>query len=1033
MSARKRIQQQRGFTLVEILVTTAIFAVIMIAALAVYDQSNKVFKTSSESADLQQSTRIGFEKLISDLRMAGFDYNRGGIPDGTGQFAQPDEQIEFAGPSAIAFRANFDYATNAANSNGLAAANYTPVNGAGAPIFPYITTDNNEIVIYALRSTDATKNTSSISFYADTNIPRDGYPGGQAEHQVTLSNIDTTNANPPYTLYRITAADVLAGRLGTPLADNIRSMNFVYYNDTVGKTVLGDPATNPPTAFVNGHNAGGTTFSPSVTINGVSTYTGAIGGDGQYDPNNPGVSGNFNDRSYRSGIQSIRVYLVGMGANADMNYYNTDTTETIAAIKRYHQFSLSSLVVPRNLGLTGFPEPSFLTPSAPTVTGMCTGWCGAPVIYWTAPTSGGPVVEYRVEWDTNQNGTFQNSIYITDPKATSAVIPDLNPAADPTIPYYYRVVAINDNGAATSQPPYAASPINTTTPYLDPNATNLQATSNQVDQVTLQWIAPTSNQAAASTLSCSGSGGSTNGGMIPTQELMVYQVWRGTTPNFDPATDGVKVLDFSSAQPNSSPGAQVTWVDSPSTSLSPPAACVQYYYRIRAANRCVRNANWNIPNLTATATSNYFPAVGTAATNGAAANTSTPSAPVNLAVDTTHSACPDSPSKNCKVSLQWPKVTTDTAGNAIGVDTYRIKRSRKKENDPAFVADPTFTPLDVSGYTSSPAPMATWVDTSGDAKDNGEPWYYQYTVAAKSCGNYGGESPPAVYPTLCSINPVIVQVGAQNPQASGDTPQTAWIMGYGDTITVSPPTGATFTLQSVQFDVTTWPSGASVDTLKVTSSPFTYMWVDRTDLQLYQVVITVVNSLNCTEVHVKYVQDQQQSPCAFTTGVTPPAPSLTHGNIVTAATSFSITNSGTEPMQFNVGSFTGSIEVTWLDPDGQHGDMNMTSIAYTVGSGHGSYSSSDNFISPGSGIGGQTLTTLRRVPTNMPDVPAGGTFTITINYQYDGRNNGGDPNLVTTPLRKICLKYKIASEPTATKACNLVGQANSTANPSSCD
>src|SRR5436189_564551 len=90
-------RRQRGFTLAEILVTTAIFAVIMLAALAVYDRSNKVFKSSSEAADLQQSTRIGFDKLMSEVRMLGFDYSRGGVPTGAGQFQQPDEQIEYAG------------------------------------------------------------------------------------------------------------------------------------------------------------------------------------------------------------------------------------------------------------------------------------------------------------------------------------------------------------------------------------------------------------------------------------------------------------------------------------------------------------------------------------------------------------------------------------------------------------------------------------------------------------------------------------------------------------------------------------------------------------------------------------------------------------------------------------------------------------------------------------------------------------------------------------------------------------------------
>src|SRR5437588_309529 len=132
-----RNHRQRGFTLAEILVTTAIFAIIMIAALTVYDRSNQVFKQSTEAADLQQSTRIGFDKLVSDLRMAGFDYNRGGEPTGEGQVSQPDEQIEYAGPTAVIFRANFNYNVAASAGNGLELS-YEPKNITDQPIFPYV-------------------------------------------------------------------------------------------------------------------------------------------------------------------------------------------------------------------------------------------------------------------------------------------------------------------------------------------------------------------------------------------------------------------------------------------------------------------------------------------------------------------------------------------------------------------------------------------------------------------------------------------------------------------------------------------------------------------------------------------------------------------------------------------------------------------------------------------------------------------------------------------------------------------------------
>ena len=73
-------QWQRGFTLMEILVAMAIFTTVFIVALLLYDQSNRVFQKTNESAEMQQNTRVAFDKLVQDLRMAGFDYKRAGTP-----------------------------------------------------------------------------------------------------------------------------------------------------------------------------------------------------------------------------------------------------------------------------------------------------------------------------------------------------------------------------------------------------------------------------------------------------------------------------------------------------------------------------------------------------------------------------------------------------------------------------------------------------------------------------------------------------------------------------------------------------------------------------------------------------------------------------------------------------------------------------------------------------------------------------------------------------------------------------------------
>ena len=1151
-------RRQRGFTLAEILVTTAIFAIIMIAALAVYDRSNRVFKSSTEAADLQQSTRIGFDKLVSDIRMAGFDYSRGGVPTGgiapwqpstaysiaavvdpgngftytatqagtssasapiwstvvggnttdntviwrtstpSTQFPQPDEQIEYAGPSAVVFRANFDYQTDAVHGNGLEdAEGYTPKAPNGTAIFPYVTTGNDEIVAYVTRSVDSTKNTGSISFYADVwPVPanptagppaRRAYPniagltGGAAEPQITIGpttcgtcGIDTSNNNPPYTLYRVTADDVENGRMGTPVAENIRSVNFTYYSDATGQTLLTNPDGTPITT---GRDAGGGTFN--------AANTGAIGGDGQYDPNNVGAAANFNDRNQRALIQAVRVDLVGMNANSDLGGY-THPTETIAAIKNYRQYSLSSLVVPRNLGLTGFAEPSYNPPGPPTITGMCTGHCGAPVIYWTPPSGGGPVIKFRAEWDTNPNGAFATGVDINDPSATSYILPDLNTNDDVSQVHYYRMTATNDNGTSVPSAQYQVTPTNTTRPN---PPTALTATSAAANQITLSWKSPTTNTAAKQTLTCSGMGGSTSGATIPAQgqEHLLFSVYRGENIDFDPTSTtagvdkGVKVLD--SWNPAQNPGATITWVDTRTaipgqpTSLFPPANCVQYYYRVRAKDRCALQPAWNASGSPADSISDFSPAVGSNAPTAQATTTVAPNVLPSLNIDRSPNAtgCPDPQnlsSPNCRVTLNWSPVSTDTAGNPIGVDRYMITRGwRIQGAGGTYVADTLFGPngqqevncstglcTSSGGTYSQLSGNPTYADTPPFLNNGGLVLEYQYTVASKSCSLYSGNAPntaveAALPPNLqvaypgCTTNPSIVQAGASNPLGTGDTPAQAWVFNGGDTIKVTP----SVPIASVAFDVFLWPQGTPVPALDQTvpapgnSTPtgsYIFTWSDQIDLQIYLVRITITDTANppCQEVHVKYVQDQQAAPCAFANLASPPSPTIAgHGNNPeTDAVTFTVTNNGTDPMLFNIlGLFTGSINLTWHSPDlPNHQDLQLTDVVWGVPSA--SYSNTDAICGykttcVATGIG--STTTTRSVPSSFPTagVPAGKTVTITVRFKFDG--TGSRPSLPPSPsaITKLCLSYRIVSEPGVTKKCNLVGQSATTANPTNCD
>lgn len=1044
-------RSQRGFTLAEILVTTAIFAIIMLAALAVYDRSNRVFKTSTESADMQQSTRIGFDKLVSDVRMAGFDYNRGGVPTESWAAPQPDEQIEYAGPSAFGFRANFDYNTNAAQGNGLETA-LEPVNINSQTIFPYVTTGNDEIVIYALRSADNSKNTNSIGFYVDDYTPRSVFPStltpapagsnpskkedklvvGAAQAACTATSpdtcgIDLTNNNPPYTLYRITVDDVLNGRKGTPVAENIRSLNFRYYTDTNGQTLL----TNSDGSAIT------TVHDPKATY--ATANTGAIGGDGQYDPNSIGTTTNFNDRTQRSLIASIRVDLIGMNANPDLGGY-THPTETIAAIKSYRQYALSSLVAPRNLGKTGFAEPSGLQPAPPNITSICTGYCGAPVISWQAPSGGGPVISYRIEWDVSQLGSFTSYVMVNDPSLTSYVIPD-DGISDVSQTFYYRMWSENENGASlVSSNIVSGVPQNRTKPSPPTGlvATDQSLGNAQANQISLSWNSPTTNAASNNTLSCTGTGGSTNGTTIPSGEVMQYRVWRGTSATFD-TTSGIMVLDFNNPQPTGGvPGSTVNWVDSPLTtqnSQSSPANCIQYYYRVQVAKRCQKQANWNASGVQADSISDFYPPLSANAIPGYATSPNTPAMPANpnfLRFDNANSGCPDPVlgGPNCKVILKWDKITTDNAGQGTSVDTYRVTRKVKHQNNVptnVYAVDPTFGPggqQNVTGFSQIPATPILWTDNPPVADSNplylGSLFSYEYTVEAKGCVGYSALSNAADYPSACTVNPTIIEVGASNPAATGDTPAQAWIMNAGDTITVQPAVGST--LSKVQFNVTTWPAGAPVDSQTVnTPGPFVYTWSDRSSGAIYQVTITVTDSTGCNEVHIKYVEEQVAAPCAFG-NVTPPAPSLsTSGSTTTASTTFTVTNSGTDPIQFNVLSpaFQGSIKITWADPTaGLHPTLAASAVAWSTGA----FNTTDNYNITTSPV-------TRSVPASMPSVAPGASFTITVRFTYKKT----EPALTLTPIQKICLQYRIQSEPGVTKFCNLVGQSVSTANPNACD
>lgn len=327
---------QGGLSLVEVLVATAIMAVAIVIALALYDASRKAYAKGENATEQQESVRIAFDEMSADLRMLGYDVDPDSRP------GRPDEQLEGALDHAIVFRSDLDAADPVTS--------LTPETTLAGGAFSTVSTGNDEIVAYVLARPDGT-GPDAITFEADVAEPK---RDGDVE-PVTIDNVVLNPTAPPYTLYRITLNND-ASKYGspafivrTPLAENVRDLSFVY------------------------HNAGGTFKDPAAVI-----------------PETPEA------REYRSELTRIEISLVGMTRQEDFRYH--DATDPVAPT--FRKFELKGDVTPRNMRLKGLADlnADMTPPSKPATPSLATGHCGGLIVTWppNAPAEG--VMQYRVNW-----------------------------------------------------------------------------------------------------------------------------------------------------------------------------------------------------------------------------------------------------------------------------------------------------------------------------------------------------------------------------------------------------------------------------------------------------------------------------------------------------------------------------------------------------------------------------------------------------------------------------------------------------------
>ncbi len=92
---------QKGFSLLEVLTTTAIFGVLLVGVCTIYAASLKSFNRGQNKIEAQQNARVGIEVLARELRLAGYDPS-----DAINVL--PTTAIEVAAANTVTFIADVD-------------------------------------------------------------------------------------------------------------------------------------------------------------------------------------------------------------------------------------------------------------------------------------------------------------------------------------------------------------------------------------------------------------------------------------------------------------------------------------------------------------------------------------------------------------------------------------------------------------------------------------------------------------------------------------------------------------------------------------------------------------------------------------------------------------------------------------------------------------------------------------------------------------------------------------------------------------
>jgi prepilin-type N-terminal cleavage/methylation domain-containing protein len=98
----QRITDQGGFTILELMLASAIFGLVLLGATRVFSGNQQVFASGQGKIEAQQNARIAVETIARELRVAGRDLR------GTIALQSPATAIQSANASSLTFLGDID-------------------------------------------------------------------------------------------------------------------------------------------------------------------------------------------------------------------------------------------------------------------------------------------------------------------------------------------------------------------------------------------------------------------------------------------------------------------------------------------------------------------------------------------------------------------------------------------------------------------------------------------------------------------------------------------------------------------------------------------------------------------------------------------------------------------------------------------------------------------------------------------------------------------------------------------------------------